>query len=146
VVVLKAGKTFVEPDLRSTHAFIPGRLVHGPQGSVLRGKYCHVSIFHVTIPASSKSFSVKSRHVSVISFRSILFLLLSPPSVNFVHSIIHLLLCLWCQSSKHHQLCIAEIGRPNLALFLIPLVKMVLLVIRTKLSDRFLIGSKLGEL
>ena len=53
---------------------------------------------------------------------------------------------LWCKSLKHHQFCIAEIGRPNLALFLIPLVKVVLLVIQTKLSDRFLIGSKLGEL
>ena len=53
---------------------------------------------------------------------------------------------LWCQSSKHHQLCIAEIGRPNLAFFLIPLTKVVLLVIQTNLSDRFLIGSKLGEL
>ena len=52
----------------------------------------------------------------------------------------------WCQSSKHHQLCIAEIGRPNLAFFLIPLMKVVLLVIQTNLSDRFLIGSKLGEL
>ena len=53
---------------------------------------------------------------------------------------------LWCQSSKHHQLCIAKIGRPNLAFFLIPLTKVVLLVIRTNLSDGFLIGSKLGEL
>jgi hypothetical protein len=53
---------------------------------------------------------------------------------------------LWCRSSKHHQNCIAKIGRPILALFLIPLVKMILLVVLTKLSDRFLIGSKLEQL
>jgi hypothetical protein len=53
---------------------------------------------------------------------------------------------LWCHSSSHHQKCIAEIGRPILALFLIPLVKMILLVVQIKLSDGFLIGSKLGEL
>jgi hypothetical protein len=93
----KAGKIFVESDLRSTRDFIPVHLAHGPQGSVLRGKYCHVSIFHVTIPARSKSFSVTSRHIrhaSVIPFRSISFILLSPHSVelrSFRHS---LLLCL----------------------------------------------------
>ena len=90
----EAGKIFVESDSRSTRDFIPIRLAHGPQGSVLRGKYCHVSIFHVTIPARSKSFSVTSRHASVIPFRSISFILLSPHSVklcSFRHS---LLLCL----------------------------------------------------
>ena len=50
----------------------------------------------------------------------------------------------WCQSLKHHQFCIAEIGRPNLALFLIPLVKMLLLVIRTKMSDRIFDWDKIG--
>jgi hypothetical protein len=50
--------------------------------------FCHVSIFHVTLPTRSKSFSVKSRHVpscSVISFRSTSFILPSPSSVNSVH-------------------------------------------------------------
>jgi hypothetical protein len=36
---------------------------------------------------------------------------------------------LWCCSSRHHQKYIAKIGRPILALFLIPLVKMILLIV-----------------
>ena len=52
----------------------------------------------------------------------------------------------YTDSSKHCHFCIAKIGRAILALFLIPLVKMILLVVQTKLSDRFLIGSKLEEL
>jgi hypothetical protein len=56
---------------------------------------CHVSIFHVTIPARSKSFSVTSHHVSVIPIHFISFILPSPLSVNSVHSVTHLFLCLY---------------------------------------------------
>jgi len=47
--------------------------------------------------------------------------------------------------ASHHQKCIAEIGRPILALFLIPLVKMILLVVQIKLSDRFWLGQNWGS-
>jgi hypothetical protein len=52
----------------------------------------------------------------------------------------------WCCSHSHRHFCIAEIGRAVLPAFLIPLVKMLYLVIRTTLQDRILIAQKLTEL
>src|SRR5882762_11500047 len=53
---------------------------------------------------------------------------------------------LWCCSHSHHYFCIAKIGRAVLPAFLIPLVKMLYLVIRTTLQDRILMAQKLTEL
>src|ERR1700683_1336603 len=53
---------------------------------------------------------------------------------------------IWCHSHSHHHFCIAKIGRTVLPAFLIPLVEMLYLVIRTTLQDRILIAQKLTEL
>ena len=53
---------------------------------------------------------------------------------------------LWCRSLKGNQLCTAFIAPSNLAPFLIPFVKTLLISIRNFLQNGFLIGQVLAEL
>ena len=55
-------------------------------------------------------------------------------------------LMVWCCSLKGNQLCTAFIAPSNLAPFLIPFVKTLLISIRNFLQNGFLIGQVLAEL
>jgi len=52
---------------------------------------------------------------------------------------------LWCWNSKHCYFCASEIMWPNFPQFLIPLVKTLIFIGRTKWPKRFGFGSKLTE-
>jgi len=52
---------------------------------------------------------------------------------------------LWCRTTKHRYFCASEITWPNFPRFLIPLVKMVIFIGRTKWPKRFWFWSKLTE-
>ena len=103
------------------------------------------------VTASFPDYGIMAKHLKVLqcigtTFHTTLYLPFCPghkhPYVNmFTHN-----LCIWCHSHSRHHFCIAKIGRAVLPAFLISLVGMLYLVIRTTLQDRILIAQKLTEL